>query len=107
MRGELSAKCRSRSVATILKVARRRSRVMALGTSARARCVVTSATRSVPVSSIITGNAARVRCARYSVCPVKAKPASIMVLFCTGAVTMAANSPFMQPSQARSSISIT
>ena len=29
------------------------------------------------------------------------------VLFCTGAVTMAANSPFMQPSQARSSISMT
>ena len=40
----------------------------------------------------MTGSGAPQRCARYSVCPVKAKPASMMMLFCTGAVTMAANS---------------
>ena len=89
------------------RVVRRRSRVMARGTSASARWVVTSATRNRSLSSSMTGMAARVRVARYSVWPVNAKPASIRVLFCTGAVTMAANSPFMQPSQARSSISIT
>ena len=35
--------------------------------------------------------------ARYSVWPVKAMPASLITLFCTGAVTMASNSPARQP----------
>ena len=35
--------------------------------------------------------------------PVNGTPASLMTLFCTGAVTMAANSPLTQPSMARSS----
>ena len=45
----------------------------------------------------------RVRAARYSVWPVNGTPASLMTLFCTGAVTMAANSPLTQPAMARSS----
>ena len=48
---------------------------------------------------------ARRRCARYSVWPVKAMPASLMMLFCTGAVTIASNSPLLQPAIARSSSS--
>ena len=46
---------------------------------------------------------APVRAARYSVWPVNGTPASLITLFCTGAVTMAANSPLAQPSMARSS----
>ena len=41
--------------------------------------------------------------ARYSVWPVKAMPASLITLLCTGAVTMASNSPPRAPSTARSS----
>ena len=46
----------------------------------------------------MTGWAPPVRSARYSVWPEKRMPASLMTLFCTGAVTIAANSPAMQPS---------
>src|SRR6266850_6090971 len=49
-----------------------------------------------------TTRAAPERSARYSVWPVKAMPASLSTLFCTGAVTMAAYSPSMQPRIARS-----
>ena len=56
-----------------------------------------------PAASSITGCAAPVRSARYSVWPVNGTPASLMTLLCTGAVTIAANSPLMQPSAARSS----
>ncbi len=107
MRGRARSNCRPTSMCTMRKVASKRSRVIARGTSASGRCVVTSATRSLPATSNITGSAARVRVARYSVWPLNAKPASSSVLFCTGAVTIAANSPFMQPSQARSNSAIT
>ena len=79
------------------------SRVIAAGTSASGRCVVASATRKPPPTSIITTRAVPVRSARYSVCPVNATPASLMMPLCTGAVTIAANSPERQPSRARSS----
>ncbi len=61
-------------------------------TSLSGRCVVASATRKgrspVP-ASIITTRGVAVRSARYSVWPVKGTPASLMVLFCSGAVTIA------------------
>ena len=67
-------------------VARRRSRVMARGTSASGQMSRHQRHSQVSAaSSIITGNAAR--CARPDT-PygrVNAKPASISVLFCTGA----------------------
>ena len=67
-------------------------RVIAAATLPRGRWVVASATRSRAVASIITGRAAPVRRASHSVCPEKATPASLIVLFCTGAVTSAARS---------------
>ena len=75
---------------------------MAPGTSASAQCVVASATRRPPPTSIITTCGARACSARYSVWPVNAMPASLITLFCTGAVTMASNSPARQPAIARS-----
>ena len=65
---------------------------------------VASATRNPPPTSIITTCGAPVRCARNSVCPVKAMPASLMTLFCSGAVTRASNVPARQPSAAASSV---
>src|SRR5689334_7171045 len=102
MRGLAMPKRRRRSRSTIRSVASSFARVMARGTSARARWVVASATRRPPPTSIITTSGVRVRSARYSVCPVNAMPASFNTLFCTGAVTIASNSPLMQPSSARS-----
>ena len=83
------------------------SAVIAAGTSASGRCVVASATRRPPPASIITGRAAPQRAARYSVWPVNGMPASLMTPLCTGAVTIASNSPARQPSTARSSRSST
>ena len=77
--------------------------VIASLTARSGRCVVASATRRVSAASSMTGCAAPVRAARYSVWPVNGTPASLMTLFCTGAVTMAANSPLTQPAMARSS----
>ena len=69
------------------------SRVRAALTSASGRCVVASATRSGPCgvspASIITTRAVPVRSARYSVWPLNETPASLITLFCTGAVTIA------------------
>ena len=62
-----------------------------------------SATRSSPLVSIITARVLWVRCAKYSVWPVKSMPASLMTRLFTGAVTMALNSPASAPSMARSS----
>ncbi|MCY1214399.1 hypothetical protein D9M72_262120 [compost metagenome] len=69
----------------------------ASGTARSGRWVVASATRSMAPScagcgpaSIITTRATRALSARYSVWPVKGTPASLMVLFCTGAVIIAA-----------------
>ena len=67
--------------------------VIASLTARSGRCVVASATRRESAASSMTGCAAPVRAARYSVWPVNGTPASLMTLFCTGAVTMAANSP--------------
>ena len=66
----------------------------AAGAWSRAR----RAARRRPAAS----RAAARRCAsaRYSVCPVNGTPASLMTLFCTGAVTIAWNSPAAQPSMA-------
>lgn len=80
--------------------------VSAADTSFSGRCVVASATRSglwpVP-ASIITTRGVRVRSARYSVWPVNGTPASLMVLFCSGAVTIASYRPASAPSIAASS----
>src|SRR6266850_1236040 len=102
MRGRAMRKRRLRSASRTRNVSTSPVVVMARGTSARARCVVASATRKPPPTSIITTRAAPERSARYSVWPVKAMPASLSTLFCTGAVTMAAYSPSMQPRIARS-----
>ena len=87
------------------------SRYSSAGTAASGRWVVASATRStcagVPPTSIMTARVARVRSARNSVWPVNAIPASLMMLFCTGAVTIAANSPDRQPPTAASSVAST
>ena len=72
---------------------------MAADTSFKGRCVVASATRRVgspcpgSPASIITTCGVPVFSARYSVWPEKATPASLIVLFCKGAVTMAPNQP--------------
>jgi hypothetical protein len=96
------ASCRMRSV-RVSDVC-----VMAAGTADSGRCVVASATRSsvrvaAPTrpASIITTRAVAVVSARYSVCPENGMPASLMTPLCTGAVTIAANSPDTQPSRAR------
>ncbi len=104
MRGRSMPKWRRRSRSMMRTMASSRPRSMAAGTSESARCVVASATRSPPPTSSITTSGVPVRSARYSVWPVKAMPASFNTLFCTGAVTIASNSPRMQPSMARSSI---
>ncbi len=99
------------SRATMRSVSSTAARVIAAGTSRKARCVVTSATRSgdaVPAPvSIITTRGVRVRWAKNSVCPENGIPASCSTLFCTGAVTSAAKAPVAQPSAARESISNT
>ncbi len=75
---------------------------IAWGTRASGRCVVARATRKPPPTSIITTWSVPDFSARYSVWPLKAMPASLITLFCTGAVTIAANSPEAQPCMARS-----
>ena len=87
-------------------VSSRPSIVNAADTSFSGRCVVASATRSgvAPVpASIITTRGVPVRSARYSVWPVNGTPASLIVLFCSGAVTIASYSPATAPSIAASS----
>jgi hypothetical protein len=69
--------------------------------------VVASATRSPAPASIITTRGVPVCSARYSVWPLKGMPASLMTPLCTGAVTIAANSPATQPASAASSRSST
>ena len=95
------------SRATMSSVVRRLSRVNAAATSLSGKCVVARATRrrdaGSPPTSIITTRGVRVWSAKNSVCPENGMPASTIALFCTGAVTIAANSPAMQPSHARSS----
>ncbi len=85
--------------------------MIAAGTAASGRCVVTSATRSVasaaPPTSIITTRGVPVRSAKYSVWPVNGSPASRIALFCTGAVTSAANAPCAHASHACRSIDST
>ena len=72
-------------------------------TARSGRWVVASATRSSPRGQHHHRLAARAcAAAMYSVWPLKGTPASLIRLFCTGAVTMAANSPARQPSTARS-----
>ena len=83
--------------------------VMAADTADKGTCVVANATRrgcstSRPSASIITTWSTPANSARYSVCPVKAMPASLMVPLCTGAVTMAANVPFFKPNKAMSKV---
>ena len=80
---------------------------MAFETSFNGRCVVINATFKWLVASIMTGNGAFVRSLRYSVCPEKAKPASLIIPLCKGPVTMAENSPDIHPSIAVSSIAST
>jgi hypothetical protein len=48
-----------------------------------------------------------VRCAKCSVWPQKAMPASCITLFCTGPVTSAANAPVAQASAPRSRVAST
>ena len=94
---------RRRSASRMRSTDSSRCGVTAAGTPASGRWVVASATRRPPPTSIITGSAAPQRAARYSVWPVKGTPASLMTPLCTGAVTIASNSPARQPSTARSS----
>ena len=72
---------------------------------------MTSATRSgasrAPPTSIMTTRGVWVRCAKNSVCPENGMPASMSTLFCTGAVTSAANAPVAQASDACCSIART
>ena len=82
-------------------------RVIAAETSLSGRWVVARATRRPPPTSIITTSGVAVASARYSVWPEKGTPASQMMPLCTGAVTMPANSPDLQPAMARSSTSST
>ncbi len=96
MRGFPILKRCFRSRSSTRNVRSRSSFLIALGTCASGRWVVASATRRPPPTSIITTCSARARSARYSVWPVNAMPASFITLFCTGAVTIAPNSPARQ-----------
>src|SRR5471030_1233088 len=58
-------------------------------------------------ASIITTCVLPVRSAKYSVWPEKATPASLMVLFCSGAVTTASKWPACTPAMAASSVAST
>ena len=102
MRGRAQPKSRASAAASTRKHRHEPSTVIAALTARSGRCVVASATRRSPATSSITGSGVAVRSARYSVWPVNGMPASLMMLFCTGAVTIAANSPLRQPSTARS-----
>ena len=68
--------------------------------------MVARTTRNPGATSIIATRHFE-RFAKYSVWPVKAMPASLMIDFCTGAVTTASNSPSRQPSFARASVATT
>ncbi len=112
MRGAAMPNLRRRSASTMSSMRARLSPVIAAGTSFSGRWVVASATRSGGVlrqrpASIITTCGVPVFSARYSVWPENATPASLMVLFCSGAVTMASNQPRCAPSMARSSVAST
>ena len=111
IRGAAMPNFAASSAPTMASVASTASRVMAAGTSFSARCVVTSATRSgaarAPPTSIMTTRGVCVRCAKNSVCPENGMPASMSTLFCTGAVTSAANAPVAQASDACCSIAST
>ena len=101
----------ARSSATVIRSVRASSsRVSVAGTAASGTCVVASATRKGPhgaaPTSIMT-TVDRVRSARNSVCPVNATPASLITLFCTGAVTIAAKPPVRHPASAASSVAST
>ena len=60
-----------------------------------------------PPTSIITTCDVPVSCAKNSVWPVNARPASLMTPLCTGAVTIASNVPFKQPINALFNVSKT
>ena len=98
------------SRATMSIVSDTASRVIAAGTAASGRCVVTSATRSgwrpAPPTSIITTRGTPARRAKNSVWPEKGMPASSSALFCTGAVTSASNRPAAHASAAAPSIAM-
>src|SRR5438309_1934033 len=102
MRGRAMRKRRRRSASSTRSVLPSDSPVIARGTSASGRCVVARATRRPPPTSIITTCSAPAAWARYSVWPMNAMPASLITLFCTGAVTIAAYSPARHPRIARS-----
>src|SRR5450830_2126380 len=115
MRGAAMPNLARRSASMMSSVRPRPSCVSACETSLSGRCVVASATRNcaTPVTaagapaSIITTCGVPVRSAKYSVWPENGTPASLMVLFCRGAVTTAANQPARVPSMAASSVAST
>ena len=74
----------------------RRARPPAADAWSRARRA--AAPRAAPPTSSITTRGVCVRSARNSVWPVNGMPASIITLFCIGAVTSAANAPVAQAS---------
>ena len=95
MRGARDAELRRRSCVEDARAPCRAARRVMRGADLRAAAGAwwraPRAGRRRPASS--PACAAPVRSARYSVWPVNGTPASLMTLFCTGAVTMAANSP--------------
>src|SRR5438046_1314217 len=93
MRGSGIAQERLSSRARITPASRRESTVMASLTARSGRWVVASATRSSPVVRSISTRGLAVRSAKNSVWPLKRTPASLMICLCTGAVTIASNSP--------------
>ena len=109
-----------RSWSMMSRMRARPSWFTAAGTSFKARWVVASATRNcragssaalnaagIGPASIITTWSVPVCSAKYSVWPENATPASLMVLFCSGAVTTASNQPACTPSMAASSVAST
>src|SRR3569832_229245 len=103
IRGRAMPNLRCRSACRMRITSMSRSGVMASAMARKGRWVVASATRRPPPASIMTTRCVPLRSARYSVWPVKAKPASLMMPLCTGAVTTAGNDPSRQPARAASS----
>ena len=89
MRGRTTPNFDFRSASRMRITSSSSAGVIASATSRSGRWVVASATRRPPPTSIITTRSVPLCSARYSVWPVKAKPESLMMPLCTGAVTTA------------------
>src|SRR6185437_2965654 len=106
-RGLRMPKSRLSAVTMISSVSNTACLLMAAGTSATGRWMVSGTTRSFSLASIITARRAPVSAARNSVWPGWGKPAWFSTALLIGAVTRAAAQPLTQALTARSMAPVT